>query len=79
MRTMLLVTWLLTSVCFVAASPSKIRNADSVKVQGDNILFNKWRPISRFIAPAGWMNDPCGAVRDSPHLGLFFQQILTEI
>lgn len=43
--------------------------------QQDNSYFTRWRPISRFIAPAGWMNDPCGAmydpVRDEYHL--FYQ------
>lgn len=30
----------------------------------NNSLFTKWRPRSHFIAPAGWMNHPCGAVYD---------------
>ena len=31
---------------------------------GNNTLFNRWRPTSHFIAPAGWMNDPCGFMYD---------------
>ncbi|TLS28284.1 hypothetical protein PpBr36_00015 [Pyricularia pennisetigena] len=28
-------------------------------------LFTRWRPRSHFLAPAGWMNDPCGAFYDA--------------
>ncbi|KAK1967680.1 Arabinanase/levansucrase/invertase [Colletotrichum sublineola] len=31
---------------------------------GNNSLFTRWRPRSHYIAPHGWMNDPCGAVYD---------------
>ncbi|KAK5129761.1 hypothetical protein LTR08_002827 [Meristemomyces frigidus] len=31
---------------------------------GNNTLFTRWRPHSHFIAPAGWMNDPCGPMYD---------------
>ncbi|KAL7271842.1 hypothetical protein RUND412_005369 [Rhizina undulata] len=33
---------------------------------GNNTLFTKWRPTFHFTGPAGWMNDPCGAMYD-PH------------
>ncbi|KAK5160813.1 hypothetical protein LTR04_004547 [Oleoguttula sp. CCFEE 6159] len=39
-------------------------NADMVESMGNNSLFTRWRPTSHFIAPAGWMNDPCGAMYD---------------
>ena len=42
---------------------------------GNNSLFTRWRPRSHFMAPAGWQNDPCGAMydpkRDMYHL--FYQ------
>lgn len=42
---------------------------------GNNTLFTRWRPYSHVNAPAGWMNDPCGAMydptRDTYHL--FYQ------
>lgn len=42
---------------------------------GNNSLFTRWRSHSHFIAPAGWQNDPCGAMydptRDMYHL--FYQ------
>ena len=31
---------------------------------GNNTLFNRWRPQFHVLAPAGWMNDPCGAMYD---------------
>ncbi|KAF2707392.1 glycoside hydrolase family 32 protein [Pleomassaria siparia CBS 279.74] len=38
--------------------------ADLIMSMGNNTLFNRWRPTSHFIAPAGWMNDPCGMMYD---------------
>lgn len=42
---------------------------------GNNALFDRWRPQYHFIAPSGWMNDPCSAMydptRDTYHM--FYQ------
>ncbi|CAK3965269.1 glycoside hydrolase family 32 [Lecanosticta acicola] len=49
-----------------------VLTADSISSMGNNSLYTRWRPQSHFIAPAGWMNDPCGAmydpVRDEYHM-----------
>ncbi|KAF2007732.1 glycoside hydrolase family 32 protein [Amniculicola lignicola CBS 123094] len=49
-----------------------VLDASMIESMGNNSLFMKWRPTSRFIAPAGWMNDPCGMMydptRDTYHL-----------
>ncbi|KAF2857053.1 glycoside hydrolase family 32 protein [Piedraia hortae CBS 480.64] len=37
---------------------------DDVRSMGNNSLFTRWRPISHFMAPSGWMNDPSGAMYD---------------
>lgn len=38
--------------------------ADEITAMGNNSLFTRWRPYSHVIAPAGWMNDPCGPMYD---------------
>lgn len=38
--------------------------ASMIEGMGNNSLFTRWRPTSHFIAPAGWMNDPCGFMYD---------------
>lgn len=49
-----------------AANVTDLDNLDASTIQslGNNTLFNRWRPTSHFIAPAGWMNDPCGMMYD---------------
>lgn len=29
---------------------------DMINNMANNTLFNRWRPISHFLAPSGWMN-----------------------
>ncbi|GAB7363326.1 hypothetical protein MBLNU230_g3607t1 [Neophaeotheca triangularis] len=57
------------------ASSQATLTADMVESMGNNSLFTRWRPQYHFLAPAGWMNDPCGAMydptRDTYHL--FYQ------
>ncbi|KAK3075591.1 hypothetical protein LTR53_000929 [Teratosphaeriaceae sp. CCFEE 6253] len=38
--------------------------AAAIEGLGNNTLFTRWRPRSHFLAPAGWMNDPCGPMYD---------------
>ena len=38
--------------------------APMIEGMGNNSLFTRWRPSSHFIAPAGWMNDPCAFLYD---------------
>ncbi|KAF9530380.1 glycosyl hydrolase [Crepidotus variabilis] len=47
----------------------------------DNSLFLKWRTRSRFIAPAGWMNDPNGAMYDpeKDEYHLFYQWLPNHV
>ena len=49
-----------------AQSSSNLDNLDASMIEslGNNTLFTRWRPVSHFIAPAGWMNDPCGMMYD---------------
>ncbi|KAF2459601.1 glycosyl hydrolase-like proteins family 32 superfamily [Lineolata rhizophorae] len=58
----------------LAAAQAQL-TADMIESMGNNSLFTRWRPISHFMAPAGWMNDPCGPMydpmRDTYHL--FYQ------
>ncbi|KAF2717250.1 glycoside hydrolase family 32 protein [Polychaeton citri CBS 116435] len=45
------------------AGPAQL-TADGIAAMGNNSLFTRWRPTSHVLAPAGWMNDPCGAMYD---------------
>ncbi|KAF2869152.1 glycosyl hydrolase-like proteins family 32 superfamily [Massariosphaeria phaeospora] len=59
---------LLATLALVSAQndSSFAPNLDVSEIQrlGNNSLFTRWRPTSHFIAPAGWMNDPCGMMYD---------------
>ncbi|KAI8939766.1 hypothetical protein NX059_003509 [Plenodomus lindquistii] len=41
-----------------------VLTADIIEGLGNNSLFNRWRQTYHFIAPAGWLNDPCGMMYD---------------
>ncbi|KAF4548613.1 Glycosyl hydrolases family 32 N-terminal domain-containing protein 1 [Elsinoe fawcettii] len=68
-------TMLMSLALLAAAAVAQDLTAEMVEGMGNNSLFTRWRPTSHFIAPAGWMNDPCGAMydptRDTYHL--FYQ------
>ncbi|KAF2096546.1 Arabinanase/levansucrase/invertase [Rhizodiscina lignyota] len=53
------ITYLPFSLC------QSTLTADGIASMGNNSLFTRWRPVAHFIAPAGWMNDPCGPMYDS--------------
>ena len=38
--------------------------SEDIESAGNNTLFTRWRPHSHFMAPAGWMNDPCAPMYD---------------
>ncbi|KAI5776690.1 sucrose-6-phosphate hydrolase [Geopyxis carbonaria] len=68
---------LLASMAVAASNAKTVKMPDldpaaDLNAMGNNTLFNRWRPQYHFLAPAGWMNDPCGAVydpsRDTYHL-----------
>ncbi|KAL5116832.1 hypothetical protein ACEQ8H_005313 [Pleosporales sp. CAS-2024a] len=41
-----------------------VLTSEYIESLGNNSLFLRWRPSFHFIAPAGWMNDPCGMMYD---------------
>jgi len=53
-----------------AVSAQNLDPTADLDAMGNNTLFNRWRPTSRVISPAGWMNDPCGAMYDN-NTGLY--------
>ncbi|KAF2444095.1 glycoside hydrolase family 32 protein [Karstenula rhodostoma CBS 690.94] len=61
-----------------ASTLPDVLDAETITSLGNNSLFMRWRPISHFNAPAGWMNDPCGMMydptRDEYHLMYQFHQ-----
>ncbi|KAF2121804.1 glycosyl hydrolase [Lophiotrema nucula] len=64
----------LLGVALGVCSRTAAQNLDASMIEsmGNNSLFTRWRPVSHFNAPAGWMNDPCGMMydptRDTYHL-----------
>jgi beta-fructofuranosidase len=51
-------------VALMGEGMAQVLTAPQVNNAANNTLFPNWRPKSHFIAPAGWMNDPCGAMYD---------------
>ncbi|KAF1956860.1 glycosyl hydrolase-like proteins family 32 superfamily [Byssothecium circinans] len=47
-----------------ASTLPDVLDADTIASLGNNSLFLRWRSRSHFIAPAGWMNDPCAMMYD---------------
>lgn len=39
-----------------ASALPNVLDADTIASLGNNSLFTRWRPVSHFSAPAGWMN-----------------------
>jgi beta-fructofuranosidase len=52
------------SSVLIGGSFAQLLTPNSIEKMGNNTLFTRWRPISHIIAPAGWMNDPCGPMYD---------------
>ncbi|KAF8070773.1 glycosyl hydrolase [Lyophyllum atratum] len=46
------------------ASPGNIDPNQDLNALPDNALFTRWRPHFHFLAPSGWLNDPCSALYD---------------
>ncbi|KAF2260980.1 sucrose-6-phosphate hydrolase [Lojkania enalia] len=69
-----LISFVFSTSCVAAQNLTAPQNLDAPTIEslGNNSLFTRWRPRSHFIAPAGWMNDPCGMMydptRDQYHL-----------
>ncbi|KAF7719133.1 Beta-fructofuranosidase [Penicillium ucsense] len=47
-----------------APALSQSLTVDQINSMANNTLFTRWRPTSHFLAPSGWMNDPCGPMYD---------------
>lgn len=54
----------LLSVLGAKALAQATLTASMIDSMGNNSLFTRWRPTSHLLAPAGWMNDPCGLMYD---------------
>lgn len=55
---------LVTIACTSSALAAHLDPTSDLNALSNNTLFNRWRPQFHFLAPAGWMNDPCGAMYD---------------
>ncbi|KAF9731395.1 hypothetical protein PMIN02_012789 [Paraphaeosphaeria minitans] len=60
LRTLSLLSFLLSTLHGSNAQNTStlpdVLDAETIASLGNNSLFTRWRPISHFSAPAGWMN-----------------------
>ncbi|KAJ5241740.1 uncharacterized protein N7469_000067 [Penicillium citrinum] len=63
-------SFILGAALAVVPSWGQTLTAEMIEKMGNNSLFERWRPTSHFLAPAGWMNDPCAPMYD-PVRGIY--------